>query len=245
MRITVLTAMWGRPQVTAIMLRNLYELRPVLAEDDIELTTVVVGSEGEWSRWLARAFDADYVGHKNKPLGAKWNAGLAKVRSHNPDALVILGSDNIANAALFRTWAQGLSDGIDYQGILDSFQYHPQKNVLVHWHGYTDDQRKGEPGGSARCWSKALLARVKWLIWEPGYNRGLDWSATQLVKKTQHTERFIRIINTEVRHLGIKTQGTMSPFVASAMPKKNLRDPALLVDWFGPIGQQVLDLQDW
>jgi hypothetical protein len=204
MRITVLTAMWGRPQVTAIMLRNLYEMRPTLAENNIELTTVVVGSEGEWSRWLVKAFDADYVPHKNKPLGAKWNAGLRRARSHNPDALVILGSDNIPNAKLFLEWAQGIKDGIEYQGILDSF-----------------------------------------VIWQPSYNRGLDWSATQKVKGMKHTERFIRILGTDIRHLGIKTKGTMSPFVASAMPKANLRKPALLVDWFGPIGQQVLDLHNW
>lgn len=247
MRITVVTAMWGRPHVTSIMLRNLMELRAALAPA-IDLRTIVVGSEGEWSLWLARAFGADYVCHVNKPLSDKWGIGVLAAKQHDPDAVVILGSDNVVNKTFFQVWAANLRSGIEYQGLLDSFQYHPVHHQLVWWHGYTDDQkakRTGEPCGSGRCWSRELLKRLKWRPWDPGMNRGLDWCTTQKLKDIQHTSAFRRMGICGVKHLGIKTKGTMSPFVASSMPKENLRDPAEIVTWFGDIGTQVLELRNW
>lgn len=240
MRIVIVTAMWRRPHLTSIMLDSAAMQKARLA-GEIELDVAVAGSEGVWSRYLAESHGAYYVEVENKPLGAKWQAALGLARQFRPDAVLVLGSDNVCNDALLRFWAERLALGDEYIGLFDAYQWNPSVGTLVHWDGY-EGLRAGEPIGSSRCFSRGLLDRLGWHLWEPGYNRGLDWSATKRLETLRHRTCFVTQVDRPLKHLGIKVDGAMSPSLHRHKTCRRL-DPQILLDWFGDdIGARALAL---
>jgi hypothetical protein len=207
---------------------------------DVALRVVAVGSEGEWSRYLAGSHGATYVAHENKPLGAKWTAALKKARETNPQAVLVLGSDNVVNDALLLRWVEELRAGAEYVAPLDAYQWNPQQTTLIHWNGY-EGQRAGEPIGSGRCFARALLDRIKWKVWKLDANRGLDWSTTQTLADVPHRARLIRMSRGSCRHLGVKIRGAMSPSLHRHASSQSIA-PATLLEWYGEIGARLLAL---
>ncbi len=240
MKLAVVTALWGRPRTSAIMLDSLALQKERLA-DRLDLEVVAVGSEGEWSAWLAESSGAYYTSCENKPLGRKWQTALARARREHPDAVLVLGSDNIVNDALFDAYAAHLDNGYDYVALMDAHQYNVFHRTLIHWPGY-EGKRRGEPIGSGRCFSRALLDRMKWQIWEPHYVRGLDYSTTQRLVAIDHRAMRIWQYRSDVRHLGIKVKGAMSPSLHKHKTSASL-DLKELVTWFGQdIAARILAL---
>jgi hypothetical protein len=242
----IVVAVWQRREIAKIMLDSLAAQAERLS-DRMKLSVVVAGSERGMSRRLAEHRGAHYVEVENKPLGRKWQAALKRARRLSPTGVMVLGSDNIVNDELLRSRAAMLELGCDYMGCLDAYQYNPNHRTLIHWNGYKKplDERKtsreGEPIGSSRTFSATLLDRMKWKIWDEGAHRGLDFTTTQRLKKVEHRDSLLRMIDGDARHLGIKVSGAMSPSL-----HKNVEgrlDLDLLVDWFGPdIGGRILAL---
>jgi hypothetical protein len=240
MKIAVITALWGRPRVSSIMLDSL-AVQSERLKGTLDLEVVAVGSEGEWSAWLAESCGAIYTSCENKPLGRKWQTALARARRTDPDAVIVLGSDNLVNDELLTTYALHLGDGADYIAIMDAHQYNTTRKTLIHWPGY-EGKRLGEPIGSGRCFSRSLLERMNWRLWDDHYVRGLDSSTTAKLQAIEHRAERVWQFRGDVRHLGIKVSGAMSP----SLHKHRTSSPIpldMLRCWFGgELGARILAL---
>jgi hypothetical protein len=242
MKIVVITAFWGRFPTVKVVLEHLVEQRHRLV-DTVNLIPLTIGSEGSRSRELAESCGAAYVEFPNEPLGNKWQYGLTCARTLDPDAVMTLGSDNMANDALFVQWVQALRDGIDYTGIYDHYQFNPHYWTLVHWPGYKGP-REGEPIGSGRCYSRELLSKLDWQLWDRELSNSLDYSATQHLKTVTHKDRFTCMRHTDLKHLGIKLHQTLSSPLQFENNVEHF-DPRVLIDWFGTeLGHKILDLKN-
>ena len=79
-RFVVLTCLWQRHELAAIVLRFYARQRERLAADfaalgyDVDL--LAVGSEGSVSRYPAEDAGWPYADRANQPLSDKWNAGV-------------------------------------------------------------------------------------------------------------------------------------------------------------------------
>ncbi len=235
----VIMALWKRAYVARFVLHHLNNQRRRLAEH-LSLEVLVVGSEGAVSEQLATAHGAYYIEHANHPLGAKWNAVLAAAREHDPDAVMVLGSDNMVNDALLRTWADEIRDGIDYIGLLDNHMYRPSSDTLLYWAGYPDTAanicRVGEPIGSARCFSRALLDRVGWALWDGSLSSSLDYSATCRIGALAPCPRMAFYQVGEIQHLGIKTSTGLTPmerFMRDGSNQLRSVPSEFLAAWYG------------
>ena len=245
-RMTVLTCLWKRREVAKIMLDNLVRIRDELS-DFIVLDVLAVGSEGAESRDLAHDHGAMYLDYENQPLGAKWNAGLRACVKNEPDAVMILGSDNIVNTRLVEEWAYQIRHGHDYLGFLDGYMIQSGSNQMVHWNGYSGF-RQGEPLGSGRCYSRQLLDKAGWVLWDSSLARGLDWSVTQRLRSMRGITASAWMMNVHgIRHLGIKTPENICSFqslLRNSSHRIEAEDPEQLLDWFGEeIGSRILHLK--
>ncbi len=242
MKLVVITTVWGRVEIANMMLSHLAEQRERLQGCDIALEILVCGSEGKASQDLAESHGAYYIEYENQPLGAKWNATVRAAQDLDPDAVMVLGSDNFCNDALFRAWATGVETA-EYQGILDGYQYHVASGTLIHWHGYRSAHRTGEPLGSARCFSRSLLERTNWTLWDGSLVGSLDYSTTRLFEDLQPSTRIIRLADVDGRHLGLKTTCSMSPALINVthLPMDHLL-PESLRSWYGEAGARILEL---
>jgi len=96
--IAVVTAMWQRPQISRIFCEGIERLK---RETGMDLQIFAAVSEQD-----SLAVCIDYKAHPvftlNNPLGAKWNASFDEAMKHKPDAVLIMGDDDLISTQYFK-----------------------------------------------------------------------------------------------------------------------------------------------
>ena len=217
-RLVALVPLWRRHELARIVLSRLHRQG---------IPVVCVGSEGETSERLARECGADYIEADNSPLGGKFNAGLAHARRAEPDAVLVLGSDNLVTDEYLAALRRLVAAGHDYIGLRDGYVYEHEWDHLVHWPGYIGI-REGEPLGSGRCFSRQLLDRLNWELWDDLAERGLDWTTTARMSEVGIRPHLVSM-DTQIAHLGVRMLESLS-----GVPNGDEKTPELVDDLFGP-----------
>lgn len=183
MKIGILTCMWRRPEVFRMFAAGMNRLK-----SKFDIITLSVGSEGAQSRQLCQEAGINYLEFPNKPLGAKFNAGMSVMKSFNPDYVMIMGSDDVLSTATFQKIWDYCEKGCDKVGFTDLYFFDLYEQSLVYWPGYghkgtkADSSRKGEAIGLGRTLSYSILNKMNWHPWKDDINMGLDWCMTQKLK---------------------------------------------------------------
>jgi len=169
MKLVVLTALWRRLELSTKVMR----FYSSLSIEGVRLTGVAVGSEGEASRQAARLGGFRYVHHENMPLGAKWNAGMERAADEKPDAVMIVGSDDLIEAALIKRLVERIRRGAHYAGLTDIYFLDHDTGGLGYFPGH-GLHRGGDPVGAGRVFSAPALESVGWRPWSDDLKSGLD-----------------------------------------------------------------------
>jgi len=152
--IALLTCLWRRWPLTGLVLAHYADLRESMA-DRLTLELVCVGSEGDVSRTAAEAAGAHYLEHDNLPLGAKFNAGLTLARSLETEAVLIAGSDDLADVQLLERYRCGLVEGARFMGLRDMYFLDLRTRRLCFWPGVSAHR---DCSVAARSRTRSLIA---------------------------------------------------------------------------------------
>ena len=172
MPIVAITCVWGRLDLAHDTIKH--------TRETLGIPVVACGSEGHRSRRIAERAGAHYIEHENRPLGAKWNAALAEAMTMDPDAVMVLGSDDIIPASTFR-FLVAQSMHRPFVGLLDFIAYRKDLGEVWYWPGY-QTRRAGEPVGSGRIIHGDVLRTMQGQLWAGDEEEGLDGSATCWLK---------------------------------------------------------------
>ena len=71
-------------------------------KDVLNLELVAVGSEGDKSKNICEESGFNYFEYENQPMSEKWNFGLQMTKKFNPDAVIIIGSDDLIDKPLLK-----------------------------------------------------------------------------------------------------------------------------------------------
>ncbi len=178
--ISLVTAVWGRPSLTKYALRYYQRLRNEL-DGLLELRLLAVGSEGEQSRTLCIRQGFEYIEYPNRPLNYKWNAVVRAARSHDTDAVVIVGSDDIVSSNYFSAISSRMKPGGTEVIALDDLYFLDlQRCRLAYWRNYPDGMESSAVG-LGRFFPRAVLDALDWAPWsvDTPRNSGLDGSCTR------------------------------------------------------------------
>lgn len=104
MKIAIVTAVWGRPRLTELVLD--YYRRIAVPGLTLKRYGAVTGSPPPVDGW-------EYVDVPNEPLGAKWNAACEFAYDADPDGYLIVGSDDLIEPSYFEFLAQGDYDWVE------------------------------------------------------------------------------------------------------------------------------------
>lgn len=199
-RICLVTALWLRETLERLVLGYYSQLKL----DGVELILVAVGSEGRSS--MERAMDNGwhYVEAENDPLSDKWNHGIAAAALHDPDAVVVLGSDDLLNEQYFYSILDEYKDGPGVIQLADAY-FHDAKT------GETVYIERAYPGAGTFI-SAEILRRMGWRLWRSGKNRYLDKEMSEYVRREAYPFEWRTIRDCESRGIvlvDIKTQINM------------------------------------
>jgi hypothetical protein len=143
-------------------------------------TVVVAGSEGQISKDLAKGLV--YIETENNPLTAKNNAMMLKAKEFNPDAVVLLGSDDLICENVIR-WYYSL-DTNKVMGFSDIYFYSTQHKITSYLH-------LDKHFGAGRYYPKSVLDKCKWKAWNGKINKGCD----------NNSEKYLRGLGVEFERI--------------------------------------------
>jgi hypothetical protein len=210
-KIAIITAMWKRPEIFKVFGQLTNDLIKSVPECDFQV--FCVGSEGKESRQLAESFGFTYIEHPNDYLGQKWNAVTLAAKSFNPDYCLMMGSDDVMDATLFRRYLPYMQNGIDYIGVLDWYFYDTRTKEAIYWAGYRKAFNRGVTCGAGRFLSAAILESLNWQPWEHDrLHNLLDTSMENRLKTIPHSRAAFIIKDGGGIGLDIKSSTNMTPF---------------------------------
>jgi len=108
----------------------------------------------------------------NNPLGAKWQHGVDEARKLNADPMIIVGSDDYLSSDYIDRCLNHILKGWELIGTTHWHTYNPNYDLLYKMR-YTN-QNISFPIGSGKCFSKSLLDRMRWKVFNGMLSRKLD-----------------------------------------------------------------------
>ena len=179
MQVGILTAIHGRAELSAAMIRyaRLQALRLGYRGHPTRLYAVLTPEDAPAIGHVLDLWGADWCPVENNPVSLKWQAGVNMVRAGYQDleALVILNSDGFASLDYLTYAIDQVGQGSAGGG--------PDRIVMVNaetgeaglWRGPWYAPGSVEvPAGSGRIFSRALLDSVDWRLWPEPRDNGLD-----------------------------------------------------------------------
>ena len=207
----ILVPIWKRNWLTQHLL-SYYHL---FESDNIRYRVVVVGSEGDISRKVARGLD--YVEAENHPLDKKYDEGFKFCQQFNPDAVVLVGSDDFITKNYFEWAMNSINFGYDMVAFLDFYLADIVSKKVWYWGGY-DGKRDGQSIGAGRVFSKNILDKMNWM---PFYLNGEykhyhedDERSETRVKKNDGKVLTLNMASIGARYWAVKTGFEMNPIDA-------------------------------
>lgn len=124
---------------------------------------VIAGSEGQTSEELSKGLV--YIEVPNEPLTEKNNAMMLKAKEFKPDAVVLLGSDDLICENVIR-WYYSL-DTNKVMGFSDIYFYSTQHKITSYLH-------LDKHFGAGRYYPKSVLEKCNYKAWRGKLNKGCD-----------------------------------------------------------------------
>ena len=167
MKIGLLTAIWGRPRLTELVLRY-YEQFDICRQLVGSVEDHLENHDFSIAKW-------ENVFYPNSPLSDKWQCGLNAV-NRDVDAVIIVGSDDLITPGYIEACKYLLKRGAEYIYMDGAYFYNAETGKMI-W-------GNAERLGLGRCISRSLLDRMNWKLWPDGLENGLDGAMWERVQQT-------------------------------------------------------------
>lgn len=178
--ILIVTALWGRPSLTKIVLEY---YRSIKDKGTLDIQLLCVGSEGERTKRLANDSGWNYVEAPNTPVSQKFNRLFEHSVVYDFDLLVLVGSDDLLSESILACYAQQIpADYPNLVGLKDLYFYNVQYERTIHFPGYPLPSPKTI--GAGRCFSRRILEIMNFRPWQNEIlPRGLDSASSAQMRK--------------------------------------------------------------
>lgn len=156
-------------------------------------SVVLVVSKKEEVNYYGSQFHPDKVNivlHSNKPLGAKWQAGVNKAVQLGANPLIIAGSDDLLGNGFVKRACELVAEGNHFIGLQKFWQH---KNGRA----YLCDYLPQQPIGGGRVYSLEMLKRINQQVFDTTKDRKLDDLGWNNVRKSGLKVKWVRNTETE------------------------------------------------
>lgn len=214
MKLLIATSIYQRYELTEIVL-NYYSkmqesMRLVNRVHSIEL--LAIGSSNR-AKEICEKVGWNYLTWANNPLSFKMNGLFMRARQFNPDAVLLINSDNLLDANLIFYYLNNFSANEErLVGMRDIYFYSPQHNKTIYFEGY---KKKEQSTGAGRFFSKKVLDKMDWCLWgNEGVNKGLDSVSSRRMLKNGIKEHLFTMADANGVCVDIKTDTNITSWVS-------------------------------
>jgi hypothetical protein len=174
-------AIYKRPELTKIVL-DYYRKK----SKQYGFKVVIAGSEGAQSKKLAKGFD--YIEVPNFPISEKNNKMMQRAKVHNPDAVVLLGSDDFICDNVIQFYYDLIKQNEQsVVGFYDLYFYSTQHEYLSHYEvGF-------QSYGAGRFFPRMVLDMIDFTGWRGEINKGLDGNNTKVLMSVGANHRAVQL----------------------------------------------------
>lgn len=199
MRIAIVTCAWRRARLTGIVLQDYVDKFPG--------NPLICVKSPEDSQVIPKGWDT--IDHPNQPLPQKFNAAFLRAKEHEPDAVMLVGSDGLISDQLVEYYKTHYSPEEDFiLGLKDLYFYNVDTAEMLHWHGLPT----GLPIGHGRIFSKKILDNLDWKPYgDLTVKRGLDTNSSHYMKSKGITGQCVTMQEAGIA-ADLKTNMTLNPF---------------------------------
>lgn len=197
MKVIILSAMHGRHNVVSYCLNKI----PI---NDV----VMVFTTTEDKIFLRKQNILKTVYANNNPLSYKWNTGVLALKNIDFDVVILLGSDDYIDEK-FITYVVDNIQGYDMICFKDI--YFENNKDIYYWSGYMK-QRKGEPIGAGKTYTKEFLERINYNLFNVAKNKSLDGISWNVCKNAKAKILLSSIKDNDLMLCDVKTWGGMTSF---------------------------------
>lgn len=164
---------------------------------------IVTGHEPEVQK-ICAATGAEFVQHRNRTLGLKWNKAFQEAKKHNPDAVLFVGSSDLISKDWLTLASKYLND-YDMIGklgchLLDINSVNGMR--LLDWPGYQIGPRAQETIGIGRVISARILNKFNWRPFNDAKDNSMDKHMEENVLR--HGGK-IKVMDEDVYSMAIST----------------------------------------
>lgn len=170
--IIFVTAMHGRHETVLKCINNMPNIRRLWVYTD------------ESDADLVREYSELSVYSPNNPLSFKWESAILNSSKLEWEGLVVLGSDDYVDQKFIDFVSENIKK-YDFIGFKDI--YFEQNDRKYYWGGYKNE-RRGEPIGAGRVYSRSFLERLGFSLYDKEAAKGLDSIAWDRIRKFRHTK---------------------------------------------------------
>lgn len=159
---------------------------------------IVVGSNDDERKIVEKYEICEYHEYENLPLSNKWNKGVLEARKYNPDAILIMGSDDIVSKDYLKYGKYLLSKNYDFIGCRSWLTIIKDGSTVIDsaFVGYRNNRSGNEPIGAGRIISKTVLDALDWNLYkfDTPINKGLDFNSYKKVLNIKNKKLNFKLI---------------------------------------------------
>lgn len=193
-KLAICTAIHGRPEELTMFLENFKRYSKENSRY-FKFVLCVAGNEDEKTSFNILHYSGinyKFFQSENRPLGQKFNNALKLAKWEDADYIMVTGSDDLIHPALFEKYLNCIFyNNPDFIGTEDCYFYSMITKEALYWDGYKDE-RKGQPVGSGRMFSKRLCEWLEYDFYRPEANKGLDKSMMAKLSNFEYKKTILR-----------------------------------------------------
>jgi hypothetical protein len=204
-RVTLVTCVWQRRALTRAFWFWLVWLRQYWRHQHGIVLEAVAAASDPLDADLASAFGVKVIRQENHPLGAKFNAALQAGAETDPDAVLIMGSDDFFCERV----ADYLADAVirrESVGPKDLYFADLPGGQMRYWKGYRVKSRHKEPAGCGVLHLREFLESVHWTLWDSTVHHGMDHSRFRLLKERDAMPTLFSVKELDGFFIDVKTE---------------------------------------
>ena len=159
--------------------REITTLNINLLKQQKEVPKIVIVCSLQEELEYYKQFQVTVIIAPNRPLGRKWHMGVNTAKMMGANPLIILGSDDLLEKDYIYNALMKFKEGYEFVGTTAWYSFDVKRDKL--YESKYINRNENYPIGSGKVYSKGILDKIRWKVFDQAADRKLDDQGQRLI----------------------------------------------------------------